>query len=107
MKYVHRRGKRNRRVSGDGGPASHAQLEQPLGIAVDSHDIYVGDFNNKYLRKINAGDLTISSIAGTGLEQHGRWRSGSQGYLKSGCGRGGPVGQYVRRLFSTSVRRID
>jgi uncharacterized protein (TIGR03437 family) len=51
--------------SGDGGPASQAQLTYPTGIAVDSGgDVYFGDAGAA-VRKIYASG-TISTIAGNG-----------------------------------------
>ena len=51
--------------SGDGGPASQAQLTYPTGIAVDSGgDVYFGDAGAS-VRKIYANG-TIATIAGNG-----------------------------------------
>ena len=57
--------------SGDGGPATSAQIS-PLGIAVDGKgSVYIADQNNLRIRKVSPGG-TISTIAGTG-------RAGSSG----------------------------
>jgi uncharacterized protein (TIGR03437 family) len=51
--------------SGDGGPATSAQLASPVGIAVDaSHNLYIADQLNHRLRKVSNG--TISTVAGSG-----------------------------------------
>ena len=51
----------------DNGPAIHATLYQPIGIAIDSADnIYISDENNVRIRKINTSGI-ISTIAGTGV----------------------------------------
>jgi len=52
--------------SGDGGPATGAQVNGILGICVDAAgNIYISDAGNNRLRKI-ATDGTIATIAGTG-----------------------------------------
>ena len=52
--------------SGDGGPATSANLRNPVEICVDSTGIvYFADTNNSCIRKI-ALDGTISTIAGIG-----------------------------------------
>jgi len=53
--------------AGDGGPATLAQFRQPMGVAFDtSGNIYIADANNHRVRKINASDGVINTIAGTG-----------------------------------------
>jgi len=48
--------------SGDGGPATSALLNQPLGVAVDSAgNVLIADTNNAVVRKVTAG--TISTLA--------------------------------------------
>jgi S-formylglutathione hydrolase FrmB len=53
--------------SGDGGPATQAQLDRPSGVAVDGHgNVYISDANNSRVRKVSAADGTITTLAGTG-----------------------------------------
>jgi Bacterial Ig-like domain (group 3)/Chitobiase/beta-hexosaminidase C-terminal domain/FG-GAP-like repeat/NHL repeat len=52
--------------SGDGGPATSAQLEYPEAVVVDSNgNLYIGDEDNDVVRKVTAGG-TISTYAGNG-----------------------------------------
>ncbi len=52
--------------SGDGGPATAARFNEPSSLNVDSHgNLYIGDFHNERVRKINLSG-TISTVAGGG-----------------------------------------
>ncbi|MFE9296205.1 RICIN domain-containing protein [Streptomyces niveus] len=52
---------------GDGGPATKAQLNYPLGVAVDSTGaLYITDHRNSRIRKVTA-DGNISTVAGSGV----------------------------------------
>ena len=95
--------------SGDGGPATEAQFDEPTGVAVDTAgNVYVADSQNHTVRRIGLGG-TIETIAGTG----------SFGYT----GDGGPATQarltfpldvaadasgsvYVADTFNQRIRRI-
>ena len=53
--------------SGDGGAATQAQLDQPLGIAIDIvGNLYIADVLNNRVRKVDTNG-TITTVAGTGI----------------------------------------
>jgi len=53
--------------SGDGGPATSAQLNNPAAVAVDSAgNLYIGDTRNYVVRKVTASSGVISTLAGNG-----------------------------------------
>jgi len=53
--------------SGDGGPATSAQLNLPTGIAVDkAGNLYIADNGNSVVRRVNAATGVITTIAGNG-----------------------------------------
>ncbi len=53
--------------SGDGGPATAAQLKAPKSVAIDSSgNIYIGEYN-AVIRKVDAVTGIISTYAGTGV----------------------------------------
>jgi poly(3-hydroxybutyrate) depolymerase/sugar lactone lactonase YvrE len=52
--------------SGDGGPATQAQLNEPWGLAADSQGaLFIADTSNHRIRKV-APDGTITTVAGNG-----------------------------------------
>src|SRR4029453_2370410 len=53
--------------SGDGGPATSAQLNNPRHLAVDgAGNLFIADAGNNRIRKVPRGG-TISTVAGTGV----------------------------------------
>jgi uncharacterized protein (TIGR03437 family) len=60
-------GTNGRTFSGDGGPASAADLNQPQGVAADAAgNLYIADTFNNRIRMV-AKDGTISTFAGNGF----------------------------------------
>lgn len=58
-------GNHTRGYSGDTGLATDAQLSFPRGVAFDSSgNMYIADYDNSVIRKVNASDGKISTIAG-------------------------------------------
>jgi len=97
--------------SGDGGPAAAAKLARPHGVAIDAGgNIYVADFNNHRVRRIDALTGIISTIAGTGVNTY----SGDGGLAVDAAvnfpaaGVFDPAGNYVFcDAGNRRVRRID
>ncbi len=53
--------------SGDGGPATAAQLSCPSGVAIDTAgDLFIADYLNNRIRKVDAATGIITTIAGNG-----------------------------------------
>ena len=53
--------------SGDGGPATEAQLHHPYSIGLDERqNLFIQDSNNCRLRRVDATSGTITTIAGNG-----------------------------------------
>lgn len=51
--------------SGDGGPATNAELKQPSGVFVDDNDnLYIADYDNGAIRKVDAATGIITTVAG-------------------------------------------
>jgi sugar lactone lactonase YvrE len=74
--------------SGDGGPAISARLDHPTAVAVDSAgNLFISDWNNYRVRKVDAVTGMISTVAGIG-----RKRYAGDGGLATETGLRGPVG---------------
>src|SRR5437762_622934 len=53
--------------SGDGGPATSAQLNAPTGVAVDNTgNLFIADMRNARIRRVDAATQGITTVAGTG-----------------------------------------
>jgi hypothetical protein len=53
--------------SGDNGPATAAELNDPYGVAVDSAgDLFIADFRNDRIREVNHLTGIITTVAGDG-----------------------------------------
>ena len=61
-----------RAFTGDGGPASAAEFNGPRGIAVDpAGNVYIADYYNQRVRKIDAVTKNISTVVGLDVVDHG------------------------------------
>jgi len=57
--------------SGDGGPATSAQLDNPAGVAVDAPgNLYIADYANGRVRRVSASGI-ITTVAGGGSASPG------------------------------------
>ncbi|OJW74992.1 MULTISPECIES: NHL repeat-containing protein [unclassified Spirosoma] len=54
--------------SGDGGPATLAQLYYPFGVAIDGNgNLYIGDYTHNRIRQVNTSGI-ITPVAGNGTK---------------------------------------
>ncbi|OJJ23432.1 hypothetical protein BKI52_03465 [marine bacterium AO1-C] len=96
--------------SGDGGPATSAQISSPGGIAVDAAgNIYFGDFSLAGVRKIDATTGNISTIAGKGIRGYsgdgGLGTSATFDYIR-GMAVDASGNIYVSDFHASTVRKL-
>jgi trimeric autotransporter adhesin len=100
----------NGSYGGDNGPAASALLSTPIDVVVDSADnLYISDYGNSRIRKVDATTGTITTFAGYG----------KLGFFNGGttttAALGGPQGMtfdpfgnlYVSNGFGMLVLKID
>jgi uncharacterized repeat protein (TIGR03803 family) len=95
--------------SGDGGPATSAEME-PIGVAVDAAgDIFIVDDGNARIRKVTASTGIISTVAGNGTQGY----SGDGGPATSaelnrpfGAAVDGAGNLYIADEFNNRIRKV-
>jgi len=77
--------------SGDGGPATSAELNGPENISLDAYgNVFVADISNNRIRKYTVADGNINTIAGNGTAGFS-----ADGVLASSSELFGPTGTFV------------
>jgi hypothetical protein len=103
-------GNRTYGFSGDGGPATTAQLTYFYGLAVDRlNNLYICDGENNRVRKVNTGGV-ITTVAGNGVAGFG-----ADNVPATGTSLNLPTGIYVTAAgnifvadcFNHRIRKID
>ncbi|HJZ99923.1 MAG TPA: IPT/TIG domain-containing protein [Candidatus Solibacter sp.] len=95
---------------GDNVPAASAIFNFPRNIAIDSaNNIYINDYSNNKIRKINASDGKINTIAGNGVccdSPDGGL--GTAAYLVTGPVTTDPSGNvYVYDYLTSRIRKVS
>jgi secreted PhoX family phosphatase len=98
--------------SGDGGPATRAQLATPTGIAVDRlGNVYLSEDKNQRVRKVDHVTGVITTVAGTGKGGYsGDGGPGASAQLNNPQGLAvDPAGDYlyIAEFWNCRVRRLN
>ena len=96
--------------SGDGGAATAANLKYPHGEAIDaSGNIYIADFNNYRIRKINTSGV-ISTVAGNGtaaFSGDGGPATAASIYNPEGLAVDSIGNLYIADCFNNRIRKVN
>ena len=96
--------------SGDGGAATAAMIQYPMGVALDgAGNIYVADNGNNRVRKINSSGI-ISTIAGSpvfGFTGDGGPSTDARLYLPEGIATDAAGNVYIADLNNKRIRQIN
>jgi sugar lactone lactonase YvrE len=99
-----------RGFSGDGGPATAAQLAFPSGVVVDKQgNLYIADSKNHRVRKVDR-DGVITTVAGTGADSSAKdggpaIRSALDTPVDVALDKEGTL--YVAELGASRIRRVN
>ncbi len=95
--------------SGDGGPATQAELDRPSGVALDAlGNLYIAEYENNCIRKVDKNGI-ITTVAG------GMWGFGGDGGPAAQAQLDGPQGVvvdtlgnlYIADWGNQRIRKVD
>ena len=96
--------------SGDGGPATNAQIGHPGYIHIDgTGNIYFGDLTNHRIRKINTSGIitTFAGNGGTGHSGDGGLATAAQIDIPAGLTMDGAGNLYIAESTYPTVRKVS
>ncbi len=93
--------------SGDGGPATAAQLDSPSGVAADATgNLYIADTDNHRIRKVDALGI-ITTVAGDGTAGDGGPAAAAQLNSPSGVAVDADGNLYIADTGNHRIRKVD
>jgi NHL repeat len=95
--------------SGDGGPATDAELYDPSSVAVDSGgDIFIADTGNSVIREVSAATGDITTVAGGGAVSSPTYSGLATGAQVGGAGVAEASGNlYIADATYNVVREVN
>ncbi len=96
-------------LSGDGGPATSAQINYPVGVAVDAAgNLYIADYGNERIRKVTNG--TITTVAGNGIRGFagdGGPATSASLYFPGGVAVDAAGNLYIADSYNQRIRKVS
>ncbi|RZB33837.1 MAG: hypothetical protein SRB2_03673 [Desulfobacteraceae bacterium Eth-SRB2] len=95
--------------SGDGGPATQAQLDFPYDVAVDAAgNLYIADRGNDCIRRVDVNGI-ITTVAGKGPNYIGDGGPATQGqlYMPDGVAVDAWGNFYIADTWHHRIRKVD
>jgi sugar lactone lactonase YvrE len=104
-------GNGSRGFSGDGGPASQASLDAPVGIALDmAGNLFIADTDNNRVRRVDAKTNIITTVAGNGSLKGGwvgKLATSSELYQPVSVALDKDDDLYIGETLGAPIRRVD
>ena len=101
----------SRGYSGDGRAATSAQLNEPIGVALDSSgNVYISDTYNHRIRMIDVSTGIISLIAGTGSMGYsgdGGTATSTRLYYPAGVALDSSGNVYIADIYNNRIRKVS
>jgi PKD repeat protein len=95
--------------SGDGGQATSAQLNRPVGVAVDTQgNLYIADSNNNRVRKVSGGIIsTVAGIGTAGYSGDGGQATSAQLQYPDGVAVDAQGNLYIADSANNRIRKVS
>ncbi len=97
--------------AGDGGPATSATLNQPDGVALDAAgNLFIADFANRRIRRVDAMTGIISTIAGNGAATFagdGGPATSASLFSPTGVALDAAGNLFIADIHNHRIRRVD
>ena len=97
--------------SGDGGPATSAELSFPYGVAVDAAgNLYIADNSNQRIREVSAATGFITTVAGKatpGYSGDGGAATSAELFSPYGVAVDGAGNLYIADVLNNRIREIN
>ncbi len=94
--------------SGDGDLATAAQLSRPAGVALDgSGNLYIADYDNDRIRRVDAATGYISTVAGGGTGGDGGPATAAQLNGPNSVALDGAGNLYIADAHNNRIRKVD